>query len=224
MRACCPGGKLAARLRYKVVSFDFDGTLADSADWFVEILNQVAGEFGFKRLNEEDRIRLRHLDTRAILKTLEIPLWKLPKIMARLRSAATEKSHEISMFSGVSQMFETIAASGTRIVIVSSNAETTVRNTLGPGISALVADYACGASLFGKAGRLKSILRRERIAPSELIYIGDETRDAEAARQAGTHFGAVAWGYASLEALAKYSPNLSFHTMDEIPAKLHRAL
>jgi hypothetical protein len=71
-------------------------------------------------------------------------------------------------------MFETIAASGMRIVIISSNAETTVRNTLGPGISALVADYACGASLFGKARRLESILRRERIAPSELIYIGDE--------------------------------------------------
>ncbi len=44
------------------------------------------------------------------------------------------------------------------------------------------------------------------VAPAEAIYIGDETRDAEAAAEAGVAFGAVAWGYAAPAALLACRP------------------
>lgn len=65
-------------MRPRLVLFDFDGTLADSADWFLGVFDQVADRFGYRRLAPGDRERLRGLDSRAILRHLDIPVWKLP--------------------------------------------------------------------------------------------------------------------------------------------------
>jgi beta-phosphoglucomutase-like phosphatase (HAD superfamily) len=40
---------------YKLVIFDFDGTLADSAGWLFGVLNQVADSYGFRRVGGRDR-------------------------------------------------------------------------------------------------------------------------------------------------------------------------
>jgi phosphoglycolate phosphatase len=53
-----------------------------------------------------------------------------------------------------------------------------------------------------------------------MIAIGDETRDAEAARAVGAAFGAVSWGYASVDALRTHAPDEFFFSMDDIVAKL----
>jgi phosphoglycolate phosphatase len=52
------------------------------------------------------------------------------------------------------------------------------------------------------------------------ILIGDEIRDADAARQVHMAFGAVAWGYTNYEALLAQSPNESFSRVDELSEKL----
>jgi phosphoglycolate phosphatase len=47
-------------------------------------------------------------------------------------------------------------------------------------------------------------------------------RDGEAAQKAGIAFGAVSWGFASMEALQKLDPDFVFARIDEIPLKLSR--
>ena len=49
---------------YKLVIFDFDGTLADSARWMVEELTPLAGRFGFRQACEAEIEVLRGCDTR----------------------------------------------------------------------------------------------------------------------------------------------------------------
>ncbi len=80
----------------------------------------------------------------------------------------------------------------------------------------LIPQFACGASLFGKAAKFKDVLKRTGIAAADAICIGDEVRDGEAARQAGIDFGAVSWGYASTEALRQTSPALVFDSVAAI--------
>jgi phosphoglycolate phosphatase len=41
----------AAMARYKLVVFDFDGTLADSGPWFMRVLNQVAERHRFRKVS-----------------------------------------------------------------------------------------------------------------------------------------------------------------------------
>src|SRR5688572_271821 len=207
-------------MKYQLAGFDFDGTLADSADWFAERLNKLAPEFKFKPVKPEDRKCMRALDTRQIMKHLEIPMWKLPQIVRRLRNLASEDSAQIPLFAGVEELFDSLRAMGIRIAIVSSNSEVTIRKILGATNSAAVAYYECGASLFGKAIKLRLLLRRAKAKPADMIYIGDEARDAVASKQVGIDFGAVTWGYAAPEALKAHSPKLFFNSLCEIPRHL----
>ena len=84
----------------------------------------------------------------------------------------------------------------------------------------MTSHYGCGASLFGKAAKFKSVLRRSGYAAAETITIGDELRDLEAARSAGIAFGAVAWGYTRPEALRAHRPDEMFNSVDEICDRL----
>jgi phosphoglycolate phosphatase len=70
----------------------------------------------------------------------------------------------------------------------------------------------CGSALFGKARRLHRILQRTHICNENAIYVGDEIRDADAARKIGIRFGAVAWGYTELQALISMQPAAIFKT------------
>jgi phosphoglycolate phosphatase len=46
--------------------------------------------------------------------------------------------------------------------------------------------------------------------------VGDQSNDGEAARDAGVAFGAVDWGYASADSLARYSPALRFRSVADL--------
>jgi phosphoglycolate phosphatase len=73
-------------------------------------------------------------------------------------------------------------------------------------------------SIFGKASRIRAVLKRCTVAPREAIYIGDQGTDAEASRKAGVDFGAVHWGFATIEALRGHACATEFVT----PEDLHR--
>lgn len=203
-------------MKYKLVLFDFDGTLADSADWFLKQLNSLADEFKFSRIDPADFEKLRGYSSKQIIQHMGMPLWKLPALMTRMRKAAAQHNGAIRLFPGVDSMLLELEQKGASVGIVSSNAETNIRQVLGSSNAARVRHFSCGASLFGKAVKLRGALRRHRIAAKESIYIGDEIRDATAAREAGMAFGAVEWGFTSAAALRKENPELMFSTVEEI--------
>jgi phosphoglycolate phosphatase len=60
------------------------------------------------------------------------------------------------------------------------------------------------------------VIRRADVVPAEVIAIGDEVRDIEAARAVGIACGAVSWGYAAPAALRALAPDHMFAQMDEI--------
>jgi phosphoglycolate phosphatase len=201
---------------YRLAIFDMDGTLADSFPWFARNLNAVADKFRFRRVAEDEIEALRHLDTRHLLARFEIPLWKVPLIARHMRALKAQHIDDIALFPGVSGMLRDLKAAGVGIALVTSDTEANSRRTLGAENAARIDHYACGASLFGKPAKFRQVLRRSGIAAGDAIAIGDETRDAEAARQVGIAFGAVAWGYANVAALRAANPEHVFVSMDEI--------
>ncbi|HEX8905169.1 MAG TPA: hypothetical protein VF771_10030, partial [Longimicrobiaceae bacterium] len=104
----------------------------------------------------------------------------------------------------------------------SSNSAANVRHALGAANAGLIRYYGCGASLFGKRVKLRQVLRESGTPAGAAICIGDEVRDLHAARAEGIAFGAVAWGYTRLEALAALAPEEIFTRVDEIAERLAR--
>jgi phosphoglycolate phosphatase len=79
----------------------------------------------------------------------------------------------------------------------------------------------CGASIFGKAKKIARIVKKAGVAPRQAIYIGDQSADGDAARQAKVAFGAVAWGYATAESLRECSPEYVFGRMEDLMRIAH---
>jgi phosphoglycolate phosphatase len=206
-------------MRHRLVLFDFDGTLADSLDWFLGIFDQVADRFGYRRLAPGDRDRLRGLETRAILRDLGVPTWKLPLIARHLRELAGRDIAKIRLFPGAAAMLAHLSASGLELAVVSSNAEENVRRVLGSA-AAHIGRFACGTSLFGKAAKVRAVLRETSADPVSALLIGDEARDIAAANAIGIGSAAVAWGYADPTFLRSLSPTLFFERMEEIAPAL----
>jgi phosphoglycolate phosphatase len=205
----------------RLAIFDFDGTLADSFPWFRDVLNSVADRFDFRRVSGEAEVeRLRGMDARAIMSELGVPAWKLPMIARHMRRLAAEDAEAIPLFAGAAEALDHIASHGIVIAVVSSNAEANIRRVLGPGPAGLVDHFACGAALFGKAGKFRQVLKAFRIPAEEALGIGDEVRDIEAARSLGIPFAAVTWGYATPAALAAAKPDMMVNSFSELALRL----
>lgn len=201
---------------YRLIIFDFDGVLADSAPWFVGVLNSLAERHRFRRVDAAEIEGLRGLGNREIMKRLEVSQWRLPFIAADMKARMTRDIGAIRMFEGAGAMLEALDAAGLRLAVVSSNDEANVRAVLGPALAARIDDYDCGAGMFGKPAHFRRVIKRAGVTPAETLCIGDEPRDGEAAARVGADFGAVAWGYATAESLDRCGPAHRFAAMADI--------
>lgn len=204
-----PGG-------YRLVVLDFDGTLADTFPWFCGVLNGVADRYRFRCIAPHEIDEFRALSARQIIARLGVPRWRLPLIARHMHGLAARDAASLRLFPGIAEMLEALSDAGVALAVLSSNAEPTIRRVLGPTNAARIGAYACGASVFGKARRLRALLGREGHAPGEVLCIGDEIRDLDAARALGCDFGAVAWGYTDAAALAAAGPDRMFAEPTEI--------
>ena len=207
-------------MRYRLAIFDFDGTLADSFPWFLSVVNVLADEHGFRRIEEHEVEMLRGQGARQIVAHMELPAWKMARVALRMRQYMARDIGRISLFPGVDRLLRELAGRGVRLAVVTSNSIENVRQVLGPESAALIHHYECGASMFGKRPKLRTVLRNSGIPAAEALCIGDEVRDLEAARAEGIAFGAVAWGYTTPEALRAHAPEEMFETVEEIVAAL----
>jgi len=203
-------------MTYRLAIFDFDGTLADSFPFFVSVFNTIADRHRFGRIDTAHADRFRHYSVRQMMDHVGMPAWKLALASQSFIGMMREQAASIPLFDGIADVLPHLAARGVRLAVVSSNAEHNVRTVLGSDLANLVGRYECGMSVFGKARRIRAVVKAGGVAPDEAIYIGDQTTDLEAARDAGVPFGAVHWGYAAIETLRAAGCDIEFATPAEL--------
>jgi phosphoglycolate phosphatase len=205
-------------LKYDLVAFDFDGTLADTFPWFTDVLDSLADRFNFHHPTADEKSAMRDLEAHDVLKLLGVPLWKAPLIVAYARRKMFEDNAGLRLFDGIEQALAQIDANGTKLAVVSSNSLENVRRTLGPEAAALIDIFECGIDIFGKSAKLKRLVKRTCRSPGRAIFIGDELRDIDAARATGVEAGAVGWGYNRAAALIAHRPDQFFESVADMLA------
>src|SRR4051812_10998346 len=106
-------------MAYRLVILDYDGTLADSLPWFLATIGSIAERQGLRRIGAAEAEALRSLGTREILRRLQVPVWKLPPIIAEMRGLKSAAAGEIPLFPGVPAVLAGLAERGARLAIVS---------------------------------------------------------------------------------------------------------
>jgi phosphoglycolate phosphatase len=206
-------------MRYSSIIFDFDGTLADTLPWMRSVFNELAEEYGFRKLAPEDFLAHRDLHGTALFKAVELPLWKVPLVVAAMRRKMAQSKEPLKLYEGIPEGLAALKSSGAQLAVCSSNSEENVRKILG-AISQLIDEFSCGVSMFGKGARLRQLMNARNWPPQSCLYVGDELRDAEAAKKAGMHFGAVTWGQHSKELLSQQNPAHIFDSPSQLRSVL----
>ncbi len=201
---------------YRLAIFDFDGTLADSLPWLRAAFSELAGELGFRAPDDADVEVLRRSAPRDAMALLRVSRWKIPLIAARLRRRMARELAAIRAFDGVDEVLRRLDEAGVTLAVVSSNSQRNAERVLGEAAAARVRYWSCGSSLFGKAAHFRRVLAQSGIPFDQAICIGDEIRDARAARAAGIAFGAVGWGYHALDALLAEAPAEVFERVADL--------
>ncbi|MEM1255491.1 MAG: HAD hydrolase-like protein [Cyanobacteria bacterium P01_H01_bin.21] len=204
-----------------VLIFDFDGTIADTLETIVAITNRLASHYGYPQTTPERLKYLRALSTAELLEQSNVPLFQVPFLMRRVRRELHQDIGSIQVFQRLADVLLALTADGHTIMIASSNAPSTICPFLERhGLRAVFSQIYGNIGLLGKARSLRRIMRRHRLIPEEILYIGDETRDIEAAHCQGLAVASVSWGFSDRTALEAQGPTFLVDT----PEELYRAV
>lgn len=187
--------------------FDFDGTIADSIQLGIKIANNLAPQFGYPPFTENDIQHFRSLTWHKIAREMQLPFYKIPKIVTIAFKEYKRLISELEPCAGIVEMINELALKEIPMALLSSN---TVEN-----VHLFLTNHKIDSFLWiegtsgilNKAKDIKKRLKKHKISTNEVIYIGDEIRDIEAAHNCGLKVIAVTWGFHTAEFLASYKPD-----------------
>ncbi len=197
--------------------FDFDGTLANTIETGIAIYNELAAGYGLKSVTAAEVRELRKLNTRALLDQLGISRLMVVKLGAQIRKILHQRMDSVEMIRGTREMILALHTEGYRLGVITSNSADNVRMVLKRfGLLDCFLFIEAGVSLFGKTHRIANVLKKTGIAASTTMYVGDETRDMEAARKAHVSGVAVCWGANGREAMETEGPDFCIDDPGEL--------
>jgi phosphoglycolate phosphatase len=195
----------------KVLLFDFDGTLADTLKAVITIYNSLAKKHKYPLITPQEVKKLRGMNAKEILDQLPIPTIKVPILYAEGMKEFTNNLKTIQAFPTMKETVEKLSKQFTLGIVTSNNSENVKKFLINHDMDFFDFIYS-DKSVFGKGKIIKKVLKKYDFTPSNAIYIGDEVRDIEAAREAEIKIGSVTWGFNSKKVLRKNQPDFLIDT------------
>lgn len=200
----------------KLLIFDFDGTIADTLVIAEEVMHELAPEFNLPKVSRQEIIRLKHKSIPELLKISGLSWHQLPLFVRKARLGFKRHIDKVQPIVGMPEILQLLKRQGFRMGILTSNSRDSVRAFLGTHKLDLFEFIYAPRSLYGKSGVIRKILKKGGFAPEEVIMIGDEIRDVDAAHKVGVDAIAVTWGFNSEELLLTKKPRHLVRRPDEL--------
>lgn len=200
----------------KVLLFDFDGTLADSFENFLEIIDILAHKYNFPVINKLDLEYLRQQGAKELLKKFQIPLYKIPLIAHDMKKMQQQQIALIKPFDGIYETLHALKKDGYLLTIITSNGKENVEEFLKKNNLEIFDHIHSNSSLFGKDKVIHKFLKQHNLKKDDVLYIGDEIRDIQACKKIGIQIVAVTWGFNTKEGLEQHVPDFLIHSPGEL--------
>jgi len=208
----------------RVVLFDLDGTVSDSAASILGSLRQALAANGIAPLDAGTERALLGPPFYESLPPLigEHNLWP---VIESYREHYASAMYDTTTFPGVAALLAALHADGRRLAVATSKPEHYARPIVEHlGLDAFfetIGGDELDGSLKSKALVIDKVLERlGRPEPSDVVMIGDREHDVLGARTHGIDTIAVRWGYAMPGELETVEPAASCSTPHELAAVL----
>lgn len=207
-----PPSNLTARpssgfMKKSLLIFDFDGTIADTLLVALKILNELGSDYGFPHVDRQQFIQLKQKTVPELMQLSGLSWFQLPGFVRKARSSFRSHLELVRPVGGMPEILRHLHAQEYRLGILTSNTKEGVEAFLAQHDLELFEFVYAPDSLFGKAKVMRKILSHEGLPPQEVVMIGDEVRDIEAAHKAGIDSVAVTWGFNTEERLHEAAPS-----------------
>lgn len=196
--------------------FDFDGTIADTMQQSLRIVNRLAAKYGFRALTEEEVPKAREMGTSEFIRFMKVPRLKIPRILAEGRRLLHDEIHTIKPIPGFAEVLPQLKKKVPHMGIITSNAKENVEAFLERHKLRYFDFISISPKLTGKAKNLKATMKVFTLDEAEVAYVGDETRDIKAAKKADVIPVAVTWGFNNETALRGRGPKHVVHHPREL--------
>ncbi len=203
-------------MKFKYIFFDFDGTIADTEKVNFKILEQLSDKYKFKRLAINELHYAKKMNALQLMNHLNVKKYKLPFILKKGKKLLKQNIVNIELcMNNFAEVLPSLKSAGVKLAIITSNSKKNV-NLFLQNHNLDCFDFIVSSSLFGKEHKIKKIIKKGRINPSEVIYVGDEIRDISAAKLANIKIAIVSWGYNSLDSLLSHEPDFVLHDPSDL--------
>jgi len=206
-------------MKYPVIIFDFDGTLADSFDPALDyVFDVLMPKYHIKNLERKNLEALRQMSIGELMTFIPWGFIKIWPIIWEVKKWHDENLHLVSLYPEVPDMVRTLAEAGFTMMILTSNSRPNVEKVLRRyNLLDYFKDIGESGGLFNKPKALKKIMAEYGLKKEELIYVGDEIRDINACQKVGIPIVAVTYGFNGRDGMAKRKPEYLVSSPRRVP-------
>ena len=211
--------------RFKLIVFDWDGTLMDSAPAIVAALQAASGDLGFEPPSDE---RARHIIGLGLQDALREALPALDplryrEMAERYRYHYLSHDQELMLFAGAFELVRALGEAGFLLAVATGKTRHGLERAFaGSGLGPYFDASRCADECHSKPDpqMLLELMGKFALAPEDTLMIGDTTHDLLMARNARVPALAVAYGAHPRASLEAEAPLLCAESIAEVHAWL----
>jgi phosphoglycolate phosphatase len=197
--------------RYRLLIFDWDGTLMDSAAAIATSIQAACRDLGLRVPTEEQARYIIGLGLQDAMEHLlpELDAAQYPQLVERYRHHFLVQDATTGLFPGTADAVRKLHSGGHLLAIATGKSRRGLDRALdATGLTAYFHRTRCADEGYSKPhpGMLQCLLDEFDVPAREALMIGDTTHDMDMARAAGVDGLAVTYGAHGRDALLGSSP------------------
>ena len=200
----------------KMFIFDFDGTIADTHQYIIDIYNSISTQFGSKPIKQEDVLFLKTKTVKEVINFLNVSIFKIPSLLKQSKKEFHKNIHTLKPFDDLKDVLIQLKNNNIILGIISSNSSKNVSTFLKNHQLNFFSFINTTHNIWSKERLIKKVISEYPISLDSIFYIGDEVRDINSAKKINIKSIAVSWGYNDISILKKYSPDYLISSPNEL--------
>ena len=207
-------------MTYRLLVFDWDGTIIDSAATITECIRDASRELG---LEVPDRSRASHVIGLGLHDAMRmavpgLPAERYPEFVASYRKHFLERKDSMQLFDGMRELLERLSRKHLLAIATGKSRRGLDRDLEFHNLGPLFAASRCADETNPKPhpAMLREIIEELAVRKDAALMIGDTSHDLEMARAAGVDALAVTYGAHPEESLRACDPLGCFSSVTQL--------